>query len=94
MSIGCPYSASTTITPTLARWFFGIIAVSLDKVREEYGWKHVTAERRKKIESYLEGEIETLDNYYTGEVFGFEITPSSDDREVLDSCRGSRGSSS
>ena len=68
--------------------FFGIIAVSLDKVREEYGWKHITARRREQIEKYLQDEIETLDNYYTGEVFGFEITPSSDDREVLDSCRG------
>lgn len=68
--------------------FFGIIAVSLEKVREEYGWKHITAGRRKKIESYLKDEIETLDNYYTGEVFGYEITLVSDDDKVVESCWG------
>ena len=49
---------------------FGIIAVPLDKVRREYGWKNITVERRKRIEEYLQGEIKTLDDYYTGEVSG------------------------
>lgn len=70
--------------------FFGIITVSLDKVREEYGWKHVTAKRRARIERYLQGEIETLDSYYTGEVFGYRITPEDNDDE-LGSCWGFYG---
>lgn len=70
---------------------FGIIAVSLDRVRKEYGWKHITAKRRKQIEKYLQGEIETLDSYYTGEVFGYRITPESDDDNELDSCWGFYG---
>ncbi|GLL53397.1 hypothetical protein KUBF_10590 [Bacteroides finegoldii] len=58
----------------------------LDKVRREYGWKNITAERRKRIEGYLQEEIRTLDNYYAGEVFGYCITPESDDDNELDSC--------
>lgn len=64
--------------------FFGIIAVPLDKVRREYGWKNITAKRRKRIEGYLQDEISTLDNYYTGEVFGYRIMPESDDDNELD----------
>lgn len=70
---------------------FGIIAVPLDKVRREYGWKNITAKRRKRIEGYLQDEISTLDNYYTGEVFGYRIMPESDDDNELDSCWGFYG---
>ncbi len=76
-------------TPFSCPWdsgFFGIIAVSLEKVRKEYGWKNITAKRRLQIEEYLQGEIKTLDDYYTGEVFGYEITPEDDDRDVIESC--------
>lgn len=83
-------------TPFSCPWdsgFFGIIAVSLDKVRKEYGWKHITAKRRTLIESYLQEEIELLDNYYTGEVFGYEITPDIDDTDIKGSCWGFYGTS-
>ena len=66
------HSGTTVSTsPFSCPWdsgFFGIIAVPLDKVRREYGWKSITAERRKRIEEYLQGEIKTLDDNYTGEV--------------------------
>lgn len=84
---------TVSTTPFRCPWdsgFFGIIAVALDKVREEYGWKHVTAKRRARIERYLQGEIETLDSYYTGEVFGYRITPEDNDDE-LGSCWGFYG---
>lgn len=71
--------------------FLGIIAVSLDKVRKEHGWKHITAKRREQIEKYLQGEIETLDSYYAGEVFGYRITPEDDNDLELASCWGFYG---
>lgn len=71
--------------------FFGIIAVSLKRIRKEFGWKHVTKARRERIEAYLQGEIEELDNYYTGSVYGYEITPEDDDTEVVASCWGFYG---
>ena len=89
------HSGTTVSTsPFSCPWdsgFFGIIAVPLDKVRREYGWKSITAERRKRIEEYLQGEIKTLDDYYTGEVFGYRITPEDDDSNELGSCWGFYG---
>lgn len=77
-SFSCPWDSG----------LFGIIAVSLEDVRKEYGWKAVTTKRREKIEEYLRGEIEMLDNYYTGEVYGVELTPKDDDTEVIHNCWG------
>lgn len=70
--------------------FFGIIAVSLENVRKEYGWKVVTQKRREQIEKYLSGEIEELDNYYTGEVFRYKVVEESTGEEI-DSCSGFSG---
>ena len=88
---------ATTIatTPFSCPWdsgFFGIIAVPLERIRKEFGWKHVTKARREQIEAYLQVEIEELDSYYTGEVYGYEISPEDDDKEVMDSCWGYYGS--
>lgn len=67
---------------------FGMVAVNIDKVKKEYGWKKITAARRRKIESYLQGEIDTYDQYLRGEIYGYRITPEDHDDEVLDSCWG------
>lgn len=88
---------AVSTTPFSCSWdsgLFGILAVSLDKVRKEYGWKQITAKRRSKIESYLQGELNILDQYYQGEVYGFEITPADDNSEVLESCWGFFGEDS
>lgn len=74
------------------RWdsgLFGIIAVSKARVRKEYGWKNITKERRQKIEGYLRNEIKTLDDYFTGQVFGFVSEDA--DGEHVDSCWGYYG---
>lgn len=77
--------------PFACRWdsgLFGMVAVSIEKVKKEYGWKKITAARRRKIESYLQGEIDTYDQYLRGEIYGYRITPEDHDDEVLDSCWG------
>ena len=74
------------------RWdsgLFGIIAVSKERVRKEYGWKKITDERRKKIEGYLKGEIETLDDYFTGNVYGYLAEDA--DGNLVGSCHGFYG---
>ncbi len=68
---------------------FGIIAVSIDDVKKEYGWKIITSSRRKKIESYLNGEIETYDDYLQGNVYGFTIEDEVGNE--IDSCWGYYG---
>ena len=50
-------------------------------------WRSVL-NRRKKIEEYLQNEIDTYNEYLHGEVYGFQVTPEDDDTEILDSCWG------
>ena len=48
--------------PFSCRWdsgWFGIVAVSVEQVKKEYGWEVLTQSRRKKIEEYLQNEIDT-----------------------------------
>lgn len=73
------------------RWdsgWFGIVAVPVEAVKKEFGWDKITSYRRRKIKGYLQNEIDTYNEYVHGEVYGFQITPSGDDSEVIDSCWG------
>lgn len=66
---------------------FGIIAAPKEKAKIELG-KEYSEER---VLAYLEGEIELLNNYYNGEVYGFIVT--SPEGEEIDSCWGYYGDS-
>lgn len=68
--------------------WFGMVAVSIEKVKKEYGWKKLTKSRRSKIEKYLQGEIEIYDQYLRGEVYRYEVTPVGDEDNVLESVGG------
>ena len=52
----------------------GIIYVSKEKAKTEYGWKTLTSKRIEQIKSCLKAEVEIYDNYLTGNVFRYEIT--------------------
>ncbi len=71
----------------------GWIHISLENVRREYRWKRVTKARRAQIEKYLTGEVETYDNYLTGNVYWFNIEREDPDSEMVDvdSCSGIYG---
>ncbi|MBF0578189.1 hypothetical protein [Dysgonomonas sp. GY617] len=90
------HSGQTVSTsPFSCRWdsaLLGIIAVSIADVKKEYGWKNITKRRREKIEEYLQGEVETFDDYLTGSVYGFTITDDQDNE--IDSCWGYYGNDS
>lgn len=76
-----------------ARWDsgqVGYIYVDKETVRKEYSWKNITAERKAKILTYLEGEVETYDTYLRGEVYSF-LVEDEDTEDVLDSCGGFYG---
>ena len=51
----------------------GLIYVSKDKVRQEYGIKHVTKAWEDKIQGYLDQEVQVYDQYLTGDVWGFQV---------------------
>ncbi|MFR9542439.1 MAG: hypothetical protein SNH27_10340 [Rikenellaceae bacterium] len=68
---------------------FGIIAVDIERVREEYNWKHITKKRREKIEDILRCEVEIYDQYITGDVYGYTISEvENEDNTLDDSCWG------
>lgn len=67
----------------------GYIYISKDRVREEYGWKRLNKSRIKRIEEYLQGEIETQNDFVSGAVYGYQIVD--EDDEVIDSCWGFYG---
>jgi hypothetical protein len=64
----------------------GIIYCEPDKIRKEFGCQDITSEIKDKVIKCLIGEIETYDQYLTGDVYGFII---SGDRK--DSCWGFYG---
>jgi hypothetical protein len=65
---------------------FGIIAVSKEKAVKEFGKKICTKKVRERALNCLQGEVETLNDYYTGMVFGFIIED--EDGDEIDSCWG------
>lgn len=69
----------------------GFIFVSKEKIREEFGVKYVTKKVIEKVEKLLVGEVETYDQYLTGDIYGYRITDTETDEE-LDSCWGFYGS--
>lgn len=69
----------------------GFIFVSKKVLREEYGVKYVTQKVRDKALKVLLGEVETYDQYLTGDIYGYRITDTETD-EKLDSCWGFYGS--
>ena len=51
----------------------GFIVITKDAIRENYGVKNVTKKHIEKAEKHIGYEIETLDQYIRGEVFGFKL---------------------
>lgn len=79
-------------TGFMCRWDSGQVGwifVSREKVREEYNWKRITAEREDLIRQYLVGEVADYDQYLTGDVWGYVIEDEVGDH--LDSCWGFYG---
>jgi hypothetical protein len=66
----------------------GWIFVTLEQVRQEYSVKKVSQKLRKRVEGYLRNEIETLNQYVQGDIWGFRLVV---DGEEEDSCWGFYG---
>jgi len=68
----------------------GWIYVTKEKAREEYGKKRISKAMKKKIVTYLVGEVKTYDQYLTGDVWYYNIEDP--DGKDVDSCGGMYGS--
>lgn len=67
----------------------GVIYITYEQARHEYGWKRITERRKARLIEYLKGEVETYSRYLNGEVYGYTIENS--DGEELDGCWGFYG---
>lgn len=67
----------------------GYIYISKEKVRANYGAKKVGKKLKQLVLDILEAEVEELNHYVSGEVFGFKILDS--EGSVVDSCWGFYG---
>lgn len=69
----------------------GFIFISKEKVLKEYslGGDTIPDETLETVEKCLHGEVETYDQYLTGDVWGYIIED--EDGEHVDSCRGFYG---
>ena len=68
----------------------GYIYVTKETVREQYGWKVITASRLEKIIQHLLNEVKTYDDYLTGNVYGFILECAICGKQI-DSCWGFYG---
>ena len=75
----------------------GWIVVSKEQVRKEYNVKRINKELIEKVTKVLEGEVETYDQYLTGDVYGYRISKVTEcelgheHKEEVDSCWGFYG---
>ena len=69
----------------------GWIFITKEKMREEYSVQRVSKKLEDRIAGYLKSEVETYDQYLTGDVYGYRITNTETDEEV-DACWGFYGS--
>lgn len=68
----------------------GFVYVTKAKAREEYSVKRLTKAVIEKVNNILLAEVETYDQYLTGDIYGFEVeTPEGDH---VNSCWGFYGS--
>lgn len=57
-------------------------------MRKEFGVKRLTKEHRIKARKILQQEVETYNDYVSGNVYGYTITQDGGDELDLDSCWG------
>jgi hypothetical protein len=67
----------------------GYIYVTRARVLQEYGGRILTKKIKSKVQEVLEAEVETYDQYLSGDVYGFTAT--SPEGEEVGSCWGFYG---
>jgi hypothetical protein len=83
------YSSSRFSMCDSAGWDWGCVGfifVSRKKLREEYSKKRISKKTLELAEKVLMGEVETYDQYLTGDVWGYIIE--NDDDDHIESCWG------
>jgi len=85
---GTAYAAAES-NPFHCPWdsgLFGVVFVTHETLRKEYGVKRVTQAIRAKALQVLQSEVAEYSQWANGEVYGYTVTDS--DGEQVDSCWG------
>ena len=68
----------------------GWIYITKQQIRKKYGAKRVTLQRIERVERLLRGEVNTYDQYLSGQIYGYvALDPGTGD--TIDSCWGFYG---
>lgn len=67
----------------------GEVFIPCSEIRKEWGWKRITKSRRAQIVEGLIAFVKELDQYVSGDVYGYDVLDSNG--ESLDSCWGFYG---
>jgi hypothetical protein len=67
----------------------GFIYITRDRLQKEYGKKTITKKTLDQARKVLEGEVETYDDYLTGQVYSFVVED--EGRNEIDSLHGIYG---
>ena len=67
----------------------GFVYITKEKILEEYGVEYVSKETVDKVTEYLSCEVDSYDQYLTGDVWGYVIED--EEGEMVDSCWGFYG---
>jgi hypothetical protein len=68
----------------------GFIVVDRERILKEYGGNRLTKKSIEKATNYLIGEVETYDQFISGDVYGFKVED--ENGEEINSCYGFYGS--
>lgn len=60
----CPFDGSP---------YIGYAWITYAEIREEFKWKRLTKERKERIAGYLCNQIEALNQYVSGDVYGYVV---------------------
>jgi hypothetical protein len=93
---GITMSTSNARYPFNDRWDSGQVGwtyITNEKIRKEYSAKKISKKLRERVAQYLINEVETYDQYLTGDVYGFKLIVEKEECQVFeDSCWGFYGS--
>jgi len=67
----------------------GFAVVTKEDIRKNYSIKRVTKKYVEKAEKHIEGEVETLEQFISNEIYGFILED--ENEEEIDSCWGFYG---
>lgn len=69
----------------------GFIFIPHSTIRKEYSVKRISKQVMERAQGCMKGEVETYDNYLTGNIYGFKVFDNADGDNETDSCWGFYG---